>query len=126
MRSPLRASCSAPAPSASWALAACLADAAMHDARCCHAAAARAPMGLGDLQEEVTLHICGFLSVRELGRLACASRRFGRPSDWPITAGGPVVARRSLVDEAARRWVLACSFKSIPLRIFSHILTFKE
>jgi hypothetical protein len=81
----------------------------MHDARCYHAAAARAPLGLGDLQEEVTLHICGFLSVRELGRLACASRRFGRPSDWPITAGGPVVARRSLVDEAARRWVLACS-----------------
>ena len=56
------------------------------------------PVGLGDLEEpEVTLHICGFLCMRELGRLARVSRRFGSPAAGPGTL--------PLVQEAARRLV---------------------
>jgi hypothetical protein len=40
------------------------------------------PPGLGDdeLPDEVMLKICGFLGVRELGRLGCVSQRFAEKS----------------------------------------------
>ena len=58
-------------------------------------------VGLGNLEElELLLRICSHLTLRELGRLACVSTMFGRKT----TAGA-----LSVVEESARRWVLARS-----------------
>eukprot|EP01043_Picozoa_sp_COSAG02_P047449 COSAG02_NODE_4550_length_5224_cov_94.387512_1_plen_187_part_10 len=55
----------------------------------------------------VLLAICAHLDCpSDLGRLACASSSFGRPIDWK-TEGKTVMERRSVVEEHARRWVLA-------------------
>lgn len=58
---------------------------------------------------EVLVHICGFLAQpKDLGRLACTSRAFGRMKISWKCAGmgeGEGAAQWSVVDEAARRWV---------------------
>ena len=63
------------------------------------------PPTLGDIEEqEVLLTICAQLeSPQDLGRLACVSRAFGGPTMW--VGGGS--QSRSVVEESARRWVLA-------------------
>ena len=60
---------------------------------------------LGSIEEqEVLVAICAQLqSPQDLGRLACVSRAFGGPTQW---AGGGSESR-SVVEESARRWVLA-------------------
>ena len=70
------------------------------------------PPGLGNIEErEILLRICGCLAPKELGRLACISRGFGCKTEWLHSAVGGCTdgsQTRSLVEEAARRWVLAC------------------
>ena len=56
------------------------------------------------LSNEVLVHICAFLLPRELGTLACTSRCFGCATAWHASSNG---AKHSVVEEAARRWVLA-------------------
>ena len=71
--------------------------------------------GLGgdELPDEVTLKICSFLGVRELGRLGCVSQRFAEKSIAAPGGGGEPAAatpeRLSLAEETARRWVAGCS-----------------
>ena len=64
----------------------------------------------GDIKElEVIVRICGYLSSpKDLGHLACVSRGFGNKVLWP-SAGAceQLVSMRSVVEESARRWVLA-------------------
>ena len=66
-------------------------------------------LGLGAIEEiEVLLHICSFLeSLKDLGRLACVSRTFGHRLWWPCAdeSGGGELELRSIVEEAARRWM---------------------
>ena len=65
-------------------------------------------LGLGNLEElDVLLHICSFLAARELGRLACVSRCFGRKTEWVSAEDTEPSLPRSLVSESARQWVLA-------------------
>ena len=62
---------------------------------------------LGVIEDpEVLLFICGFLEPKELSRLAGVSRGFGRKTQWAALEGGEP-EMRSLVEESARRWVLA-------------------
>ena len=62
---------------------------------------------LGVIEDaEVLLFICGFLEPKELSRLAGVSRGFGRKREWAALEGGEP-EMRSLVEESARRWVLA-------------------
>lgn len=71
---------------------------------------ANSPIGLGEIGEvEVLLHICRFLEPKALGRLACASVSFGLlcKTGWQGSADGAAAAQLSVVEEAARRWVLA-------------------
>ncbi len=61
---------------------------------------------LGDIEElEVLLAICGFLLPKELAKLACVSRCFGRRIAWAAD-DGTEPEWRSIVEESARRWVL--------------------
>ena len=62
---------------------------------------------LGVIEDpEVLLFICSFLEPKELSRLAGVSRGFGRKTQWAAPEGGEP-EMRSLVEESARRWVLA-------------------
>ena len=52
-------------------------------------AAPAATLGLGGLEREMLLGICSFLALRDLGRLACVSRLFGRRcADGGASGGG--------------------------------------
>ena len=66
------------------------------------------PPSLRSIDElEVLVRICSFLDrPRDLGRLACASRTFGSPIEW-VAANETKPEPRSVVEESARRWVLA-------------------
>ena len=66
---------------------------------------------LGDIEEvAIVLHICGFLSAKDLGRLACVSRGFREKMEWPSAVGGEAQeAARSIVEEAARLWLAGYS-----------------
>lgn len=57
-----------------------------------------------ELPNEVLVRICVFLLPRELGKLACTSRSFGCATAWHASSNGEM---RSVVEEAARRWVVA-------------------
>ena len=57
-------------------------------------------LGGDEFPDEALAVICRFLSVRELGRLACVSRRFTRPT--MTEPGGEGGALLSLVEEGAR------------------------
>eukprot|EP01047_Picozoa_sp_COSAG01_P058193 COSAG01_NODE_6824_length_3482_cov_5.154597_1_plen_281_part_00 len=67
------------------------------------------PIGLGDLQDiELLVYICGFSAPRDLGRLARVSASFGRKTAWQRSAvHGGGTELRSVVEETARRWVVA-------------------
>ena len=47
------------------------------------------------------LRICGFLSAKELGRLACASRSFREQIEWPSSALG---MEASCMERRVRSW----------------------
>ena len=66
------------------------------------------PALFGDIEvPELLLGICGWLdSPRDLGRLACTSRAFVRRTAWEGSTAGSI-EWRSVIDESARRWVLA-------------------
>jgi hypothetical protein len=70
-------------------------------------AAPAATLGLDGLEREMLLGICSFLALRDLGRLACVSRVFGRchadDEDAHAAAMRLEHAGQALVDEAARR-----------------------
>ena len=69
--------------------------------------AAHAPLSLADLEEsELLVRICSRLSTKDLGRLACVSAIFGRETAWSRGRGAE---QRSVVEESARRWVVARS-----------------
>jgi hypothetical protein len=78
-------------------------------------AAPAATLGLDGLEREMLLGICSFLAPRDLGRLACVSRLFGRPcidDDGEAASGaeaGAGQAATAVVDEAARRWIATCT-----------------
>jgi hypothetical protein len=77
-------------------------------------AAPAATLGLDGLEREILLGICSFLAPRDLGRLACVSRLFGRccADDDDDGASGAVTeagAGQAVVDEAARRWLATCT-----------------
>ena len=62
-------------------------------------------------EREVLLHICSFLTAQDLGRVARVSRSFGglprlAAADTEASGG---IALLSIVEEAARRWLLQCS-----------------
>eukprot|EP01043_Picozoa_sp_COSAG02_P039401 COSAG02_NODE_3107_length_7352_cov_61.084930_6_plen_465_part_01 len=64
----------------------------------------------GDIKElEVIVRICGYLSSpKDLGHLACVSRGFGNKVLWSSEgACEQLGSMRSVVEESARRWVLA-------------------
>lgn len=66
--------------------------------------------GMGDIVTDVEMlvNICGFLEPKDLGRAACVSHLFGGKINW--ACGGVVHqanAPRTVVEESARRWVLA-------------------
>ena len=65
---------------------------------------ANAPLALGDdeFPDEILVHICSFLGPRELGRLACAARRFTEPTltEPGGSAGGAKLL--SPIEEGAR------------------------
>ena len=69
------------------------------------------PAGLSSIEEvEVLLRICSHLPPTDLARLACVSRAFGGEIEWRSAADGDgdgTPALRSVVEEAACRWVLA-------------------
>eukprot|EP01043_Picozoa_sp_COSAG02_P008078 COSAG02_NODE_251_length_27002_cov_13.799242_27_plen_196_part_00 len=82
------------------------------------------PLELGELPEDALLRICSFLGVQELRRLACVSQRFfvkcvltpgssssRRHSSRSISnqGGGAALEMLSVVEEAARRWVVGRS-----------------
>jgi hypothetical protein len=70
-------------------------------------APALAPLAFEHLPHDLLLQIARHVGAVELARLACASRRFAEPpvADSSDASGG--CESRSLVDEAARRWLLA-------------------
>ena len=70
--------------------------------------------GLDTLEDlDVVLRICGFLGLKDLGRLACVSRCFGGRLPWPsrgaaVVGGAPPPRAWNVVEESARRWLLEC------------------
>jgi hypothetical protein len=64
-----------------------------------------APLPLGDdgFPDEALAVVCGFLGLRELGRLACAARRFTEPTlTEPGGSGGAGGTKLSPIEEGAR------------------------
>jgi ubiquitin-protein ligase len=53
------------------------------------------------------VYICSFLDPNDLGHLACVSASFGRKVSWRNTVDSAATELRSVVEEAARRWVVA-------------------
>ena len=67
-------------------------------------------LGDGDLPDEIALRIAGFLSIVDLGRLTCVSRRFGQRSfAAPGTDAAEAEDRWGVGEEAARRRLAGCS-----------------
>ena len=71
-----------------------------------------APLPLGDdaFPDDVLAVVCSFLALRELGRLACAARRFTEPTlTEPGGGGGAGGAKLSPIEEGARLQLAAGS-----------------
>jgi hypothetical protein len=72
--------------------------------------AAPLPLGDDEFPDDVLAVVCSFLALRELGRLACAARRFTEPTlTEPGGGGGAGGAKLSPIEEGARLQLAAGS-----------------
>ena len=73
--------------------------------------AAPLPLGDDEFPDDILAVVCGFLALRELGRLACAARRFTEPTLTEPGGGGVAGGAKLLspIEEGARLQLAAGS-----------------
>jgi hypothetical protein len=71
--------------------------------------AAPLPLGDDEFPDDILAVVCSFLALRELGRLACAARRFTEPTLTEPGSGGAGGAKLSPIEEGARLQLAAGS-----------------